>query len=130
MKNRMFKLHFKKAKQLPYNALPNLDLPLLIDKIKHDEENKDINTMILLKSPKKQIVLTAMHEGTEIKSYQVNDSITFQIIEGKLMFHTRKKTVSLDKGKSLTLRDKTKYNLTSNEETVLLLTINSIRPST
>lgn len=32
--------------------------------------------MVLLKSPEKQIVLTALHGGTEIQSYQSNDSIS------------------------------------------------------
>lgn len=69
-------------------------------------------------------MLTALHDGTEIQSFQSNDSITFQIIEGKLMFHTRKESVTLDKGQLLTLHENIKYSLTS-KETVLLLTIAS-----
>ena len=79
--------------------------------------------MILLKSPDKQIVLTALHEGTEINSFQSNDSITFQIIEGKLKFQTRKESVTLNKGQLLTLHENIKYSLTTSEETVFLLTI-------
>jgi len=68
----------------------SFDLPTLIEKMKHSHTwaKGELNSMILLKSPAKQIVLTALHEGTEIISFQSNDSITFQIIEGKLMFHT------------------------------------------
>ena len=75
----------------PLNASPfTFNLPVLIEKMKHDCSwvNGELNAMILLKRPDKQIVLTAMHEGTEINSYQSNDSITFQIIEGKLKLHT------------------------------------------
>ena len=79
--------------------------------------------MILLKSPGKQIVLTALHEGTEINSYQSNDSITLQIIEGKLRFQTRKESITLDKGQLLTLHENIKYSLSTMEETVFLLTI-------
>ena len=79
--------------------------------------------MILLNSRDKQLLLTALHEGTEIESFQSNDSITFQIIEGKLSFHTRKESVTLDTGQLLTLREKIRYRLTSREETVFLLTI-------
>ena len=59
-----------------------------------------------------------MHEGTEILSYQSNDSVTFQIIEGKLKFHIRKDTVTLNKGQLLTLEENVKYWLTTDQETV------------
>ena len=103
------------------------DLPALVDKMKHKQSwaNGELNAMILLKTPNKQIVLTAMHDGTEIQSFQSNDSITFQIIEGQLMFHTREESVTLDEGQLLTLHENIKYSLTTKEETVLLLTIAS-----
>jgi quercetin dioxygenase-like cupin family protein len=87
--------------------------------------NGELNALILLKSPDKQIILTAMHEGTEIKSFQSNDSITFQIIEGKLRFHIRKDTVTLNEGQLMTLDENIKYRLTTEEETVFLLTISN-----
>jgi quercetin dioxygenase-like cupin family protein len=83
----------------------------------------ELNAMVLLKSPVKQILLTALHGGTEIKSYQADDSITLQIIEGKLKFHTRKESITLDEGQLLTLHENIKYSLSTREETVFLLTI-------
>jgi len=123
-----------KSKSLLYNdpgsLSPSLfifDLPLLIEKMKQKQSwiDGELDAMILLKTPAKQIVLTALHEGTEIYSFQSNDSITFQIIEGKLIFHTPKESVTLNQGQLLTLRENVKYSLTANEETVLLLTIAS-----
>jgi len=107
------------------DSLLTFDLPTLIEKMKHKHTwtKGELNAMILLKNPDKQIVLTALHEGTEIDSFQSNDSITFQIIEGKLKFHTKKVSVTLEKGQLLTLHEKVKYSLTTREETVLLLTI-------
>jgi quercetin dioxygenase-like cupin family protein len=101
------------------------DLPTLIESMKHSQTwvKGELNAMILLKSPDKQIVLTALHEGTEIDSFQSNDSVSLQIIEGKLKFHTCKESVTLDKGQLLTLHEKIKYSLTTGEETVFLLTI-------
>lgn len=103
------------------------DLPTLVEKMKLKQSwaKGELNSLILLKTPDKQIVLTTLHTGTEIQSFQSNDSITVQIIEGKLMFHTRKESVNLDKGQILTLHENIKYSLTSKEETVLLLTIAS-----
>jgi quercetin dioxygenase-like cupin family protein len=108
-------------------ALLLFDLPTLVDKMKHKQSwaNGELSAMILLKTPNKQIVLTAMHDGTEIQSFQSDDSITFQIIEGQLMLHTRKESVTLVKGQLLTLHENIKYSLNTREETVLLLTIAS-----
>ena len=71
-----------------------------------------------------------MHEGTEILSFQSNESVTFQIIEGTLEFHIRKDTITLNKGQIMTLDEKIKYRLSTKEETVFLLTISDsiIRP--
>ena len=107
------------------DSLLTFDIPTLIEQMKQSDSwaKGELNAMILLKRPERQIVLATLHGGTEIKSYQSNDSITFQIIEGKLKFHNRKESVTLDKGQLLTLHDNIKYSLTTNEETVLLLTI-------
>jgi quercetin dioxygenase-like cupin family protein len=101
------------------------DLPALIEnmKLSHSWEKGDLNAMVLLKSPEKRIVLTALHKGTEIKSFQGNDSVSFQVIEGALDFHSKKESVSLSKGQLLTLHENIKYSLESKEETVFLITI-------
>jgi len=107
------------------SALLDFDMPVLIERLKLNQgwDHGELESMILFKRPERQIVLTALHPGTEINSFQSNDSITFQIIEGKLMFHTQSRTVMLEKGNLLTLHEKINYKLTSSEETVFLLTI-------
>lgn len=103
------------------------DFPALIGKLKHKHswKNGDLNTIILAKTHAKQIVLAVLHEGTKIRSFQSNESVTFQIIEGRMSFHTLKGTVNLEKGQVLNLSEKIEYWLTTNEEAVLLLTITS-----
>jgi quercetin dioxygenase-like cupin family protein len=115
----------RKNSRMMNSSLRTFDLPALVEKMKHKNTwaNGEIDATVLLKKDDKQIVLAVLHEDTEIKSYQSNDSITFQIIEGELMFHTQKETVTLKKGQILTLFDNVKYRLTTKEETVLLLTI-------
>jgi len=107
------------------NSLPVYDFPTLIKGMKNKLawETGELNAMVLLKSSEKQIILTALHEDTEIKSFQSNSSITFQILEGQLKFRTRKESIILEIGQLLTLHEKVKYSLTSIEETVFLLTI-------
>jgi quercetin dioxygenase-like cupin family protein len=106
-------------------SLFTFDLPALIENMKnsHAWAAGELNAMVLFKRPEKQIVLTALHEGTKIDSFQANDSVTFQIIEGKLKFHTPKESVILETGQLLALHENIKYSLTSRKETVFLLTI-------
>ena len=106
-------------------TLLTFDLPNLIEKmrVKHIWKKGEPNSVILLKSPDKQIVLIALYKEIGIKSFQSNDSVTIQIIEGKLKFNTRKERVILEKGHLLTLNENIKYSLTTKEETVFLLTI-------
>ncbi len=101
------------------------DLPGLIRnmKLSHTWAKGDLNAMILIKDPVRNVMLVALHEGTEIVSYQSNDSITFQIIEGKMEFNTRKTSAAISMGQVLTLNDKVKYRLTASEETVMILSI-------
>ena len=110
---------------LENSPLCMFDLPILIAKMKLNSnwERGELKAIILIKSPEKQIILTALHEGTEINSFQANDSITLQIIEGKVKFHTRNNSVTLDKGQLLTFHENSKYRLITKEESVLLLTI-------
>lgn len=105
--------------------LLTFDFPSLIEMIKNNPAwlRGELNAMILFKESDKQIVLTAMHEGTKIISFQSNDSVSFQILEGQLRFHTRYESVILNKDQVLTYQEKTKYSLTARLETVMLLTV-------
>jgi hypothetical protein len=108
-----------------YNALLSFDLPTLIEKMKHSLSwyQGELNAKILVESPSKQILLTALHGGTEIEFSQTFDSITIQVIEGRLSFHSRDESVTLEKSKLIALHENIKYSLTCSEETVFLLTI-------
>jgi quercetin dioxygenase-like cupin family protein len=121
------RLPFTKNKRSSDCTLLGFNLPSLIATMKQSYTwaNGELNALTLLKSPNKQIILTAMHEGTEIKSFQSDDSITFQIIEGKLRFHIRKDSITLNEGQLMTLDENIKYSLTTQEETVFLLTISN-----
>jgi len=87
-------------------TLLGFNLPSLIATMKHSDTwaNGELNALVLLKSPKKQIILTAMHAG-------------------RLKFHIRKDTLTLNEGQLMTLDENINYRLSSQEETVFLLTI-------
>jgi quercetin dioxygenase-like cupin family protein len=100
------------------------NLPALIESMKMSLQwaNKELNAMILLKGRNKQIILTSIHDGTEIESFQSKDSVTFHILEGKLKLSTIYDTVILTEGQLMTITNKIKYHLTTEEDTVFLLT--------
>jgi len=107
-------------------SLANFDLPALVEDIKDtiNWEQGEMDAMVLLKSPDKKVILTALPRNTEIDSFQSNDSITVQVIEGKLRFHTRKVSVLLGRGQLLTLHQNIKYSMTTfGIKTIFLLTI-------
>ena len=102
----------------------NFDIPSLIETLKQDPSwsKKELSTMVLLKSPVKNIVLTLLPAGVEIRSVQLNDTITYQVLEGKLKFYVSNEMVILGKGELLKLNEKTKYQFDSLEESAFLLT--------
>jgi quercetin dioxygenase-like cupin family protein len=107
------------------NHLFTFDLPSLIENMKHSKTwaKGELKAMILLNKPDTQVLLTALHEKTEINAFQANDSVTIYIVQGELKFNAGKGFLTLREGQFLTLHEKVKYNLTSIEETVFLLTI-------
>lgn len=106
-------------------SIKQFDLPSLIIKMKDNRSWKkgEPKTLTLLNVPGRQVVLTALHEGTEIDSFQTCDSITFQIVEGRILFRTSKESQFIDEGQTLTLYENIKYSFTASEETVVLLTL-------
>ncbi|MDD3320397.1 MAG: hypothetical protein PHS59_03015 [Paludibacter sp.] len=121
---------FCEGKPFFVDSLLNVNIPLIIDNMKHYYlgSDQDLNSKVLLRSPHKNIILTVIHQGTEIDSFQSADSVTFQILEGKLRLHTWKKSMMLNKGQHLTLNEKTKYRLTTTEDSVFLMTIANLTP--
>ncbi len=106
-------------------SLSSFNLPAIIAELKHNQTLGDtgLKTRVLFKSQEKQILLTALQEDTEIDSYQANDSITFQVMEGNVRLNTSNNSVTLGKGQLFTLYENTNYKFITQEETVLLLTI-------
>jgi len=79
--------------------------------------------MVLLRDPDKKVILTVLHERTEIKSFQSDDSVTFHVLEGKLQLHIRGGSVTVNSGEVLTMNEKTKYSFDTPEETAFLMTL-------
>ncbi len=106
-------------------SLAKINLVDLINNMKSSlvASSKKLKSIILVNRSDNKTLITALLNKTEISSFQSDDSITIQLLEGKLRLHTRKESVILDKGNFITITEKVKYQLTSLEETVFLLTI-------
>jgi quercetin dioxygenase-like cupin family protein len=112
----------------PVNALlHSFNLSTQVEKKKHRPAwlKRELNSMVLLDRPDRKVILTTFHDGVEIDSFHSNDSLTLQIIRGKLKFQTRKGSIILNEDQSYTLDENIHYRLTTGEETVFLLTITS-----
>jgi quercetin dioxygenase-like cupin family protein len=108
-------------------ALNSSDLSVLVDNLKNEKtwEEGELKSAILLKSPSKKIILTVLHKGTEIRSYQSDYSVTFQVIEGKLKLNYSNKTFVLGKADILIMNEKVKYKIESVEDSAFLMILAS-----
>lgn len=106
-------------------GMSSIDIPAIIADLKNDKTWTDgeLNSVVLMNSPSVKVLLTILHEGTEVISYQANDSITFQVLEGSLILHIREESVVLNSGEILTLEEKIRYSFDSVEETAFLMTL-------
>jgi hypothetical protein len=107
--------------------LNSSDLGLMISHLKQEPswEEGELKSAILLKSPSKKILLTVIHAGTVISSFQTGDSLTFQVIEGMLNLHFRNQSFTLYKGEVLIINDKLKYKIDSSEDSAFLMILAS-----
>jgi quercetin dioxygenase-like cupin family protein len=101
------------------------DIPTIIENLKHEPNWKkgELCSVILLKSPALKVLLTIIHEDTEIITYQVSDSTTIQVLEGSLVLYVKDKSIELNEGEILTLDTKAKYSFEAIKETAFLLTL-------
>jgi quercetin dioxygenase-like cupin family protein len=110
-------------------SLNSSDLGVMISHLKQEPSwaEGELKSSILLKSPSKKILLTVLHAGTIISSFQADDSITFQVIEGMLNLHFRNESFTLNKGEVLIMNEKLKYEIDTQEDSALLMILASGR---
>ena len=115
---------YTKSNNASFQSIP---LPTLIEKMKEKSawKKEALNSMILLDSPARKVMLAIINKGTEIISLQANDSISLHVLEGKLRLSIRKGSFTIHKGEVMILYEKTNFSFTSMTETTILLTVAS-----
>lgn len=111
--------------RLMSQSLVAVKLHRLVDGLKLNllESRNNLNSIILSRRQDKKIVLVALNEAVEVESVQADDSVTIQLIEGKIRFQAKKRLVVLTKGQLLKVSEKIAYSLTAMEESVIMLTV-------
>jgi quercetin dioxygenase-like cupin family protein len=108
-------------------SINSSDLETLVENMKNEQKwaEGELKSAVLLRSPAKKIILTVLHMGTEIRSFQSDYSITFQVIEGKLKLNYANKSFSLSKGEILIINEKINYKIESVEDSAFLMILAS-----
>lgn len=102
-----------------------MDLFSLKAQIKEENtyKNSDRNAITVFKSEGMRIVLTALHEGAEMKTHKAPGIISFQVLEGHIAFKTEQKTADLTTGQMLTLHAGILHSVIAKTDSVFLLTL-------
>lgn len=79
--------------------------------------------MTLVRSPKLQVVLVALHEGTVMPSHHAEGPITVQVLEGQIKFTAAGQIVTLGKSQMLSLASGIQHTVEAVEESAFLLTV-------
>ncbi|MCA1757257.1 MAG: hypothetical protein LC649_07360 [Bacteroidales bacterium] len=77
----------------------------------------------LLNEPDKKIIISAAHENSDIEFPPTANSVSLQVIEGVLVFRTRKESVTLNPGMILTVSEKKKFRIKAMENALFLVTL-------
>lgn len=111
--------------RLMSQSMVAVKLHRLVDGLKLNllESGDNLKSIILSRRQDRQIVLVALNEAVEVESVQADDSVTIQLIEGKVRFQAKKRLVVLRKGQLLKVSEKIPYSLTAMEESVIMLTV-------
>jgi quercetin dioxygenase-like cupin family protein len=109
------------------SSLDSIALRSLISNIKRDREwlNGGLKALILERNPSKKILLTVVRKGTQIKSFQADTSITFQVIDGSLNLHFGNGSYTIRKGEIMIINEKIKYKIDSLEDSSFLMILSS-----
>lgn len=83
--------------------------------------NGELGYRVLQRDADKNILVIAMHEGTEFESTQIDSLLTINVIEGKIRLKNKMRDATISAGKTLTLSEKGYYFLECMEESIILL---------
>jgi len=114
------------------HPVPGLAGPLLqfnlnmeIEKLRQEDAWKTTsrNTKTLVKYPDLRIVLISLKSGKRMENHRTDESISIQVLSGKLRLHLPGQTVELRHGHLLTLERALPHDVEAMEDSAFLLTL-------
>jgi hypothetical protein len=81
----------------------------------------------LLNEPDRKIIISAAPENSDIEFPPSANSVILQVIEGVLIFRTRKELVTLNPGMILTVNEKKPFRIKAVENALFLVTLEIVR---
>src|SRR5687768_8927587 len=106
-------------------SLVEMDLNKFMQQVKQEPSwaDSDRNSITIFKSDSMRIVLMGLHEKAELKTHTANGIVSVQVLEGKILFVTEERTVTLEKGQMIALQQKLPHSVTAIQESFFLLTL-------
>ncbi|MGH9448910.1 MAG: cupin domain-containing protein [Terriglobia bacterium] len=105
--------------------LLQFDLDMETEKLRQEDvwKTSSRNSKSLVKYPDLRIVLIALKSGKRIEGHKTDESISIQVLSGKLRLHLPSQTVELLHGQLLTLERGLPHDVEALEDSSFLLTI-------
>jgi len=106
-------------------SLININLSDIIKNLKVglSFSKKNIITVALLNEPGKKIIITAVHENSDIQFNKSANSLKIQVLEGVLVFRTQNESVTLCPGMMLSVREEISFWIRSVEKSLFMVTL-------
>ena len=102
-----------------------IDLPSFIEQIKSEKawEENDRNSITVFKSDKMRIIVGAMHKNTEMQTEHPDNTLSVQVIKGRLKVHTNESVIEVEKDQILALHEHIPYKIEAVKKTTFILTV-------
>ena len=101
------------------------DLPALLAQVRQEPAYRasDRNALTLFKTDTLRLVLLALHAGAELKTHTAPGTISVQVLDGQLTFHTAGQATELAQRQLLTLHAGIPHRVLAVTEAAFLLTL-------
>lgn len=105
--------------------LLQFDLSVETEKLRQEDawKTNSRNTKMLVKYPDLRIVLILLKSGKRLENHKADESISIQVLTGKLRLHLPHQTVELQHGHLLTLERSLPHDVEALEDCSFLLTL-------
>src|ERR1700710_2809948 len=102
-----------------------IDIPAFVKQVKDEKAwgKNDRNAITVFKTDKMRIVLVAMHKKAKMETEHPENTLSVQVLKGRLEVATSYSSTKVEEEMILTLHEKVPYTITASKKSIFLLTI-------